>query len=679
MAMKRIAAMLLASVLLLSCVGCAQDGRKEPDAEKADLGLTAEVKPATDFTAKANAAVYDELDFDDKQEYEFATRGLIDAPETLELKDEDGTILWSQEAYAFLDDYEKAPDSVNPSLWENTKNNHAYGLFEVTDGIYQVRGYDMANLTVVKGDTGWIVFDTLMSVECSQAAMQLIEKNLGKFPVKAIIISHSHADHFGGIAGVMAKEDKADETLSIEDQLASGKIPVITPVGFTEHSVKENVYAGKGMGRRSNYQYGILLTPGVTGKLAQGIGMGQSTGTVSFMTPSYEITQSGEKLTIDGVELEFQLTPGTEAPAEMNTWLPQYKALWMAENCTGTLHNLYTLRGAEVRDANGWARYITEAQSLFPDAEVVFQAHNWPHWGKETVNEYMTNTAAIYKFIHDQTLLYINEGYTSTEIASMIRLPEELEKVWYTRQYYGTLKHNVKAVYQKYMGWYDANPIHLDELTPSEYAKKLVEYLGDTDKVLEMAHADYEKGEYQWVAQITNTLVFADPENKEARYLCADALEQLGYQAESGAWRNAYLVAAFELRNGTGQYPKAAQLGVGTTAQGMDAQTMLDYMGIIMDTEKLQNRSFTINLKLTDGDDYLLKIHHGVLLYYKDALSDEADLTISTPRIGILAITSGNQENIDKLITVEKGDKALFQAFCDSMAAFDLYFNIIEP
>ena len=679
MAMKRIAAMLLTLVLLLSCVGCAQDGRKEPGAEKADLGLTAEVKPATDFTAKANAAVYDELDFDDKQEYEFATRGLIDAPETLELKDEDGKILWSQEAYAFLDDYEKAPDSVNPSLWENTKNNHAYGLFEVTDGIYQVRGYDMANLTVVKGDTGWIVFDTLMSVECSQAAMQLIEKNLGKFPVKAVIISHSHADHFGGIAGVMAKEDKADETLSIEDQLASGKIPVITPVGFTEHSVKENVYAGKGMGRRSNYQYGILLTPGVTGKLAQGIGMGQSTGTVSFMTPSYEITQSGEKLTIDGVELEFQLTPGTEAPAEMNTWLPQYKALWMAENCTGTLHNLYTLRGAEVRDANSWARYITEAQSLFPDAEVVFQAHNWPHWGKETVNEYMTNTAAIYKFIHDQTLLYINEGYTSTEIASMIRLPEELEKVWYTRQYYGTLKHNVKAVYQKYMGWYDANPIHLDELTPSEYAKKLVEYLGDTDKVLEMAHADYEKGEYQWVAQITNTLVFADPENKEARYLCADALEQLGYQAESGAWRNAYLVAAFELRNGTGLYPKAAQLGVGTTAQGMDAQTMLDYMGIIMDTEKLQNRSFTINLKLTDGDDYLLKIHHGVLLYYKDALSDEADLTISTPRIGILAITSGNQENIDKLINVEKGDKALFQAFCDSMAAFDLYFNIIEP
>ena len=367
-----------------------------------------------------------------------------------------------------------------------------------------------------------------------------------------------------------------------------------------------------------------------------------------------------------------------DEPFEAIVSNPPYSIRWEGSD-NATLINDPRFSPAGVRDANGWARYITEAQSLFPDAEVVFQAHNWPHWGKENVSEYLTNTAAVYKFIHDQTLLYINEGYTSTEIASMIRLPEDLERVWYTRQYYGTLKHNVKAVYQKYMGWYDANPIHLDELEPSEYAKKLVAYLGDTGKVLEMARADYEKGEYQWVAQITNTLVFADPENQDARCLCADALEQLGYQAESGAWRNAYLVAAFELRNGTGQYPKAARLGVGTTAQGMDAQTMLDYMGIVMDTEKLQDRSFTINLKLTDGDDYLLKIRHGVLLYYKDARSDDADLTLSTPRLGILAITSGNQENIEKLVTVEKGDAALFQTLCDSMAAFELYFNIIEP
>ena len=627
-------------------------------AEKADLGLTADVKPATDFTTKANAAIYDELDFDDKQEYEFATRGLIDAPETLELKDEDGTILWSQEAYAFLDDYEKAPDSVNPSLWENTKNNHAYGLFEVTDGVYQVRGYDMANLTVVKGDTGWIVFDTLMSVECSQAAMQLIEKNLGKFPVKAVIISHSHADHFGGIAGVMAKEDKADETLSIEDQLASGKIPVITPVGFTEHSVKENVYAGKGMGRRSNYQYGILLTPGVTGKLAQGIGMGQSTGTVSFMTPSYEITQSGEKLTIDGVELEFQLTPGTEAPAEMNTWLPQYKALWMAENCTGTLHNLYTLRGAEVRDGAAWASYITEAISLYgKDAEITFQSHNWPHWGNNVVNDYMVNTAAVYKFINDQTLTYINQGYTSDEISNMLELPEALNKIWYTRQYYGTVAHNAKAVYQKFMGWYDSNPVNLTPLMPSDSAKKWVEYLGDVDNALQMAKADFDKGEYQWVAEVTNTIVFADPTNTDARLLCADALEQLGYQAESGPWRNEYLTAAQELRHGNANFT-ASTKSTGDMVKVLSAPMLFDYMAIVMDKQALADRDFTMNVILPDvGEQHMLRVKNGVLLVYADTLSDDADVSITCPKNALFAILTNNQETVAKAVKVEGDDE----------------------
>ena len=652
-------------------------------AEKADLGLTADVKPATDFTAKANAAIYDELDFDDKQEYEFATRGLIDAPETLELKDEDGKILWSQEAYAFLDDYEKAPDSVNPSLWENTKNNHAYGLFEVTDGIYQVRGYDMANLTVVKGDTGWIVFDTLMSVECSQAAMQLIEKNLGKFPVKAVIISHSHVDHFGGIAGVMAKEDKADETLSIEDQLASGKIPVITPVGFTEHSVKENVYAGKGMGRRSNYQYGILLTPGVTGKLAQGIGMGQSTGTVSFMTPSYEITQSGEKLTIDGVELEFQLTPGTEAPAEMNTWLPQYKALWMAENCTGTLHNLYTLRGAEVRDGAAWASYITEAISLYgKDAEVTFQSHNWPHWGNNVVNDYMVNTAAVYKFINDQTLTYINQGYTSDEISNMIELPEALNKIWYTRQYYGTVAHNAKAVYQKFMGWYDSNPVNLNPLMPNDSAKKWVEYLGDVDNVLQMAKADFDKGEYQWVAEVTNTIVFADPTNTDARLLCADALEQLGYQAESGPWRNEYLTAAQELRHGNANFT-ASTKSTGDMVKVLSAPMLFDYMAIVMDKQALADRDFTMNVILPDvGEQHMLRVKNGVLLVYADTLSDDADVSITCPKNALFAILTNNQETVTQAVKVE-GSAELLTLMMENMNQFPITeanpFNIIEP
>ena len=319
--MKRFFTALLALMLMISCAYAAENSLSD------ELGLTTDAKPASSYTTEINSAVYSLLDFEDTSEYDNAVRGLIDAPEALELTDANGTIVWSQAAYSFLDDYESAPDTVNPSLWENTRNNHAYGLFKVCEGIYQVRGYDMSNLTVVKGDTGWILFDPLMSVECSMAAMQLIEKNLGSYPVKAVIISHPHADHFGGILGVMKEEDAADASLPIEEQLASGKIPVIVPENFAEHAIAENVYAGKAMSRRANYQYGVLLTPGVTRKMAQGIGMGQSTGTVSYLAPTYEIKSTGETLVIDGIKMEFQMTPGTEAPAEMNTWFPQFKAL----------------------------------------------------------------------------------------------------------------------------------------------------------------------------------------------------------------------------------------------------------------------------------------------------------------------------------------------------------------
>lgn len=668
--MKRILAALLAVFTLLSLAACSSEGKDALNNEK---------KAATKITEELNAEVYRLLDFNDKQEGEFANRGFITAPDSLVIKTENGAPVWSQDAYDFVRGDKEAPAEANPGLWRNTQYNALYGLFKVTDDIYQVRGYDISNITFVRSRNGWIIMDCGSSKYTASEALKLFRSEMGDARIVAIIISHAHVDHYGGIEGLISAENVADSKLPLDEQIASGKTAIIVPQGFANAVMSENVFVGTAMKRRAFFQYGSMLPYDEKGRLSVGIGLTAVQNGVGYIAPSYEVTESVCEMTIDGVKAVFQLTLGTESPAEMNTYFPDMKALWMAENCTGTLHNLYTLRGAEVRDANGWARYITEAQSLFPDAEVVFQSHNWPHWGKEVVSEYMTNTAAVYKFIHDQTLLYINKGYTSTEIASMIKLPEDLEKVWYTRQYYGTLKHNVKAVYQKYMGWYDANPIHLDELEPSEYAKKLVEYLGDTSKVLEMARKDFEKGEYQWVAQITNTLVYADPSNRDARYLCADALEQLGYQAESGAWRNAYLVAAYELRNGTDAYPKTAQTGVGSTAQGMDAQTMLDYMGIVMDTEKLGSRSFTIQLKLTDGDNYLLKIRHGVLLYYKDTLSEDADLTLSMPRVGILAITGKNQENIDKLVKVEKGDAELFRALCDSMTAFDLYFNIIEP
>ena len=690
---KKLTLLSLTALLVLIAAACGQTPKQQdipPDqsGESVDLvtelGLTAEAKDASSYTVEINSALYSLLDFEDTSEYENATRGLIDAPEVLELTDGSGNVIWSQEAYAFLEDYEKVPDTVNPSLWENTRNNHAYGLFEVTEGIYQVRGYDMANLTVIEGDTGWIVFDPLMSVECTQAAMQLVEKNLGQRPVKAVIISHSHVDHYGGIKGIMTNDDAADKNLSIEQQLASGKIPIIVPEGFTEHAVAENVYAGKAMARRANYQYGVLLEAGVTGKLAMGIGIGQSTGTVSFIAPTYEIAQTGETLTIDGVELEFQLTPGTEAPAEMNTWLPQFNALWVAENCTGTLHNLYTLRGAQVRDGAAWAKYITEAVSCYGDqAEVTFQSHNWPHWGNETVNEYLVNTAAVYKFINDQTLTYINQGYTSDEISNMIELPDALAKNWYTRQYYGTVAHNSKAVYQKYMGWYDANPVNLNPLSPTESARKWVEYLGDTDEVLRMAKADYDAGEYRWVAEVTNTIVFADPENEAARLLCADALEQLGYQAESGPWRNAYLTAALELRHGNSSASAVQATTNGDIQKEMTAVMAFEYMGILLDKQAFADQNFTINFILPNtGEQHMLQIKNGVLLIYEDTLGEDADVSVTCPKNALLYLLQGNADAFGQVANID-GDAELLKLFASNLNALSSIgfsgFNIVEP
>ena len=677
---KRIALALLGALLVMASVPTVAYAQEESTESTENTNtLTPDKKPATTITKQINEDVYQVLDFDDTQEEEFAKKGFITAPDSLQITDDDGNVVWNMDNYDFVRDAD-SPDSANPSLWRNTKSNANYGLFQVSDDIYQVRGYDLSNMTFVRTDNGWIIMDCLASSDTAKAALELFKSEMGDIHIVAVIISHAHIDHYGGIQGVLTQDELADPSLSLDEQIASGKTAIIVPDGFENAVMSENVFAGTAMKRRSLYQYGSVIQPGEQGRLSVGIGLAVSQGEVGYLSPTFNVTEEVFETTIDGVKVIFQLTPDTESPAEMNTYFPDKKALWLAENCTASMHNIYTLRGAEVRDANSWARYITEAQSLFgKDAEVVFQSHNWPHWGNDVIQEYMTNTAAVYKFMHDQTLLYINQGYTSTEIANMIKLPEALNKVWYTRQYYGTLKHNVKAIYQKYMGWYDANPVHLDELEPTEYAKKLVEYLGDADKVLEMAKSDYEKGEYQWVAQITNTLVYADPENEQAKYLCADALEQLGYQAESGAWRNAYLVAASELRNGTDMYPPSAVTGSGSTAQQMDMQTTLDYMGIMLDSTKLADKSFTINLQVTNDQNYLLKVHHGVLLYYPDEQDENADITITTKKAGILAIAACNEDGISKLVESVEGDQELYKAFCESMTPLSLYFNIIEP
>lgn len=657
------------TVLLSLSISFAACGSASKGDVISELGLNTEAKEATEYTAKVNSAVYSLLDFEDTSEAENATKGLIAAPEKLELKNDKGQVVWSQEAYSFLDDYEKAPDTVNPSLWENAKNNHAYGLFEVMDGIYQVRGYDMANLTLIEGETGWIVFDALMSVECTKAAMQLVAEHLGERPVKAVIISHTHADHFGGIRGLVAKGED---------------IPIIAPEGFAEYAVSENIYAGAAMSRRADYQYGLLLEASPKGRMGNGIGLGQSAGLVTFAAPTYEVKQTGEILTIDGVEMEFQLTPGTEAPAEMNTWIPSKNALWMAENCTASLHNLYTLRGAEVRDGAQWAKYITEAITRYGDkAEVVFQSHNWPHWGNAVINEYLVNTASIYKFINDETLYYINLGYTSDEISNMIKLPENLEKVWYTRQYYGTVAHDAKAVYQKYMGWYDANPVNLNPLEPTERAKKWVEYLGDTEEVLRMAKEDYEAGEYQWVAEITSVLVYADPENEAARLLCADALEQLGYQSESGAWRNAYLSGAKELRFGNQAKEVVQSANSGETQAEMTPAMIFSYIGIRLDSKAMAEENFTVNFILADSNEnHKIQVKNGVLLHYENTIDEDAELTVTCSKKALLYVLQGNVDAFGEVAKIEGTTEGLEKIMNNMINFFDEdvnAFNIVEP
>ena len=639
-----------------------------------DPSQPGEIEEATAVTAEKNADWYEKLDFSDRREFANAERGWLDNAEGRIIDGDDNRSAWDLQSYGDLN--RDAPDTVNPSLWRNTQLNAKAGLFEVCDGIYQVRGFDMANATFIRTDHGWIVFDVLMCKENMKAAKELMENRFGPLDIKAVLYSHSHVDHFGGVEGIITREQVADATLSLKKQLASGKILVLAPAGFLKHAISENVYAGIAMARRAQFQYGTVLDKGEKGALSVGIGMGQSTGTVSLIAPTYEIGEDLPKLTIDGLEIEFQLTPGTEAPAEMNAYFPKYRALWMAENCTGTLHNLYTLRGAEVRDANEWAKYIIEADQRFCDkTDVVFQSHNWPHWGEE-IHEYLLNTAAIYKFIHDQTLHYMNQGYTSTEIAAMLTLPEKLEKVWYTRPYYGTLAHNAKAVYQKYLGWYDANPVNLNPLPPSETAKKMVEYLGSTELVLCKAKKDYAKGEYQWVAQITKELVYADPANQKARNLCADALEQLGYQAESGAWRNAYLMGAAELRNGNLSGRARTANGLTNSMRAMTVSMLLDYIAILTDANAAQNDDLTLNLTVTDeNEQFYVTRKNGVLLTYPGENRPDAQASVTCRRLQLFALMTGQQAGQVQIT----GDATVLKRLLAYASKFEKTFNVIEP
>lgn len=629
----------------------------------------------TESTKANNSQWFNRLNFSDNSEQQNAIRGIIESSDSKVIKDENGGIIWSVAKYNYMHDVKEIPSTVNPSLWQNTLNNSYAGLFKVCDGIYQVRGFDMANMTFIKSDNGWVIFDVMMCRETAEEAVRLMKKHFGELNIKAVLYSHSHVDHYGGIEGVIQKNQAADPNLTLAEQLASGKIAIIAPQGFLEHAVSENVYAGVAMSRRAQYQYGTGLDAGEKGAMSIGIGLGQANGgTIGLLAPTYVVKQN-ETLVIDGLEIQIQLTPGTEAPAEMNAYFPKYRGLWLAENCTGTMHNIYTLRGAEIRASDSWARYIIQAEQLFGDkTDVVFQSHNWPHWGTENIKAYLKNTAAVYQFIYDQTLHYINMGYTSTEIAEIIKLPDALDKVWYTRQYYGTLIHNSKAVYQKYMGWYDANPVNLNLMTPEKTAKKLIEYLGDVDAVLERAKKDYDNGEYQWVAQITKEIIFADPSNKKARELCADSLEQLAWQAESGTWRNAYLMGAKELREGTHVIGKFGSNLI-NMMQDMTMEMVLDYIAIGNDDLAAQNDDVKINFIITDTNEkFYVERFHGVILVYKGEIRENADVTLSCEKNQIIAIFTGQSPDVK--IEGDVNSLKKFFAYC---TPFKPTFNIIEP
>lgn len=631
-----------------------------------------EKKPASSHTLEANRRASAVLDFHDPHEWECAVKNKIAGPDHLTIRDEQESVVWSQEGFEFLREEAKSQvisGTIHPSLWMNSFLNHQAGLFQVTDGIYQVRGYDMSNLTVIEGKTGWIVCDPLISCECSKAAMDLIRRHLGERPVSAIVISHPHIDHFGGIKGILSEEEMREKS-----------IPLIVPEHFTYYAASENVHAMNAMQRRAAYQYGTTLPQGKNGTLSMGIGMGQSRGLITFIRPTDEICQEMETRVIDGVTFQFLLTPDTECPAEMCWYLPEKQALWMAELCSATMHNLYTLRGTQIRDGNAWAYSIAKARARFGgQAQVVFQSHNWPHWGNREVNEVLENTAAVYKFINDQSLMYLNMGYTPNELSHKIRMPKAMEKVWYTRPYYGTLSHNAKAVYQRYLGWYDANPVHLNPLPPTEEARKLVEYIGSPEEVLKKAAADFEKGEYQWAAQMANAVVFADPSNEQARLLCADALEQLGYQSESGPWRNCYLTAAEELRNGPKTGADRQAKNSGDLARNMDTRMMLDYLGILIDGEAAGEQDLTINLSITDtGEQYCLHLYHGALLCYPDHREEHADASLTMPRLGLASILAGKKEAWPELIAVE-GRESILEELTRHMVTFDKVFPIVTP
>lgn len=578
-----------------------------------------EPKPATQATAAAQQAVRDYLPFTtDKQSFENAQRGFIATLDTLTIvRERDGSVVYDLTAFDFLNT--PAPDTVNPSLWRQAQLNCQHtGLFEVCDGIYQVRSFDLANMTLIRGATGWIVIDPLTASETSAAALALANKHLGERPVVAVIITHSHIDHFGGVLGVTNAED-----------VASGKVQLLAPPEFAREALAENVLAGNVMGRRATYMYGNLLPHSPTGFVSNGLGANLALGSTGFLPPNDTIEATGDTRLIDGIDIDFQLTMGTEAPAEMVFYFPQFKALCMSEITSHHLHNVYTPRGAQVRDALAWAAQIDESIDRYADElEIQFASHHWPIWGQADARDYLEKQRDLYKYIHDQTLRLANHGYTKEEIAERLRLPDALGKEFYNRDYYGTVNHNSRAVYVRYLGEFSGNPTSLNPLPPQAAARGYVDFMGGADEVVSKAEKSFKNNEFQWVCEVLQHVVNVDPGHMEARALLADALEQLGYQAESGPWRNFYLCGALELRDGL-PAGKAVRISAGM-AQGMPLTDLYKAMAVRLNSEAAEQVSLTINLAFTDlAQPHVLEIKRSVLHGWENRQSKTADATLT--------------------------------------------------
>ncbi len=604
---------------------------------------------ATAATRAAQRRAAASLPHDDGADDARATRGFIAT-----IPDAAIDQAWSLAPYGFVRG--DAPDTVHPALWRQAKLNGRHGLFEVAPGIHQVRGFDLSTVTFVAGERGIIVIDPLTSAAPAAAALALYRRHLGDRPVTAVIYTHCHVDHYGGVRGVLPDE-------------GSELPPIYAPEGFLRHAVSENVLCGNVMGRRATYMYGALLPIDARGHVDCGLGKAVSRGAVSLVPPTVSITRTGERHVIDGVEVVFQLTPDTEAPAEMNFFFPASQALCIAENCTCHLHNLYTPRGAPVRDARNWSRYIDEALALFGDeAAVIFASHHWPRWGAGDIRAFLVEQRDLYKLIHDQTLRLANHGLTATEIAEELTLPPALAVEWHTRGLYGTLNHNAKAVYHRYLGAFDGNPANLHPLPPVETGRRYVAAMGGAGAVLVEGRRAFDAGDYRWVAELVNHLVFAEPGNTAARALQADALEQLGYQAESGPWRDFYLTGAFELRHPRppADGPRQGALG---QLRALPGDQLLEALAIRVDAHRAPDLRFTLAFSDT-GERFDVELSNGVL--HHRPVADTPDVSLS--RATLVALVGG-----EAAVDQPSGDTAALEKLLAVLDRFDFWFNIVEP